>query len=88
MTCETYDLLSTPPNAPIALCPACEFSKRRPFSGAYNLGCVQCCARLVISAHPSKSHATSMLVAINRFPGSPGREKVLACVRHGLEKHR
>ena len=67
-------------------CPQCESSKQRPSSGAYSFRCVQCCARLVLSTHPNKRHAATMLAAIDRFPGNPGRDAVLECVRQELTK--
>jgi hypothetical protein len=50
--------------------------------------CLECCTRLVLSTHPSKQLAAAMLAAIERFPGNPGRERVLESVRHGLAKRR
>ena len=69
-------------------CSACDLSRGRPTCGAYRFQCLDCCTRLVLSAYPSKSHAAAMLAAIERFQGNPGRERVLASVRHGLEKRR
>ena len=31
------------------------------------LGCLECCARLVLSPRPSRDHAAGMLEAIRRF---------------------
>lgn len=67
-------------------CPACAASKERPHCGAYRFQCLECCTRLVLSAYPSKPHAAAMLAAIERFPGNPGRARVLASVRLGLAK--
>lgn len=69
-------------------CEQCELSKQRPLSGVYSLKCVECCARLVLTAHPDKRQAQAMLAAIERFRGNPGRAKVLECVRQELEKRR
>ncbi|GAA4401174.1 hypothetical protein GCM10023089_02410 [Quisquiliibacterium transsilvanicum] len=69
-------------------CPACIQSSERPHCGAYRFQCLECCARLVLSAYPSKPHAAGMLAAIERFPGNPGRARVLESVRLGLEKRR
>jgi hypothetical protein len=69
-------------------CPACESSKQRPHTGVYHFQCLECCARLVASTYPSKRHAAAMLAAIERFPQSPGRAEVLACVDQLLTKRR
>ena len=69
-------------------CQACESSKQRPHSGAYSFKCVACCARLVLSTNPNKLQAATMLAAIDRFPGNPGRDAVLECVRQELTKRR
>jgi hypothetical protein len=42
----------------------------------------------VLSTNPSKRHAATMLAAIDRFPGNPGRDAVLECVRQELTKRR
>lgn len=67
-------------------CCQCESSTQRPNSGEYSLKCVECCARLVLSARPSKRLAEKMLAAIARQPGAPGRDEVLACVAQKLTK--
>ena len=67
-------------------CKQCESSKQRPHSGAYSFKCVACCCRLVLSARPDKRLAASMLAAIERFPGNPGRERILVSVAQALTK--
>lgn len=62
-------------------CPQCI----RP-SPVYRMTCLPCCTRLVLSAHPHKALAASLLDAIQRHPSSPGRAAVLASVRLSLEK--
>lgn len=57
-------------------------------SGAYHFACLACCTRLVLSAYPSKPHAASMLGAIERYTGNPGRERILECVGQELTKRR
>lgn len=69
-------------------CQCCSLHQARPLSGAYSLRCVECCSRLVLSAHPSKHLAAGHLAAIERFKGNPGREKVLESVRRELERRR
>lgn len=67
-------------------CQACESSKQRPHSGAYRMQCLECCARLVMTAHPDKRQASALLAAIERCPGNPGRAAVLESVRQALTK--
>lgn len=69
-------------------CPACDLSNKRPMSGVYQLTCLACCTRLVLSAHPSRNQAASMLAAIARQPGAPRREDVVQSVARALEKRR
>lgn len=68
-------------------CPHCESSKQQRFYGGYQVRCLPCCARLVLSTHPNKVHAMAMLAVIARYRDSPGREEILACVRQMMEKH-
>lgn len=69
-------------------CPHCQSYAEQPHYGGYQATCVQCCARLVMSAYPSKLHAMAMLAAIARFRDAPGRDEILACVRRLMEKRR
>jgi hypothetical protein len=69
-------------------CDACQKHQDNPLSGAYRFACLACCTRLVLSAYPSKPHAASMLAAIERFGGNPGRERILECVGQELTKRR
>lgn len=46
----------------------------------YDLTCLDCCARLVLSARPDKAKAGAMLAVIERMPGSPARAEVLEAV--------
>ena len=61
-------------------CPSCESYKRQPLSGLYQMTCLGCCTRLVLSARPDKRQAAAMLAAIARCEGSPSRQQVLASV--------
>jgi hypothetical protein len=67
-------------------CKTCEIATDKKLSGLFDLRCLECCARLVISAHPDKRQAGAMLAAIARFKGAPGREQILECVRQCLAK--
>lgn len=51
----------------------------------YDLKCLDCCARLVLSARPSKAQAGAMLAVIERMPGSPARAEVLGAVKALME---
>ena len=62
-------------------CSACTLTQTRPHCGAYRMQCLQCCARLVLSTHPSKPLAAGMLAAIERSKLAPSREAVLQAVR-------
>lgn len=57
-------------------CNECENSAKH--KGTYNAHCVQCCAREVISARPSKMHQENMIDALIRFKGAPTRAAILA----------
>lgn len=65
-------------------CPACESFAQRPSSGAYRMQCLDCCARLVLSARPSRDQAAVMLDAIARYPDAPRREQITAAVKAAL----
>lgn len=67
-------------------CEPCNRRSMNANSGRYSMECLECCAALVMSAHPSKAQAGAMLLAIDRHTGNPGRVNVLACVRRKLEK--
>ena len=67
-------------------CEICTQANTTKHSGRYDLRCLECCARLVISAHPDKRQAAGMLAAIARFKEAPGREQILECVRQCLAK--
>lgn len=64
-------------------CQECQKRNGRP-GGAYRLQCLACCTDLVLSAYPLRHHAASMLAAIERQPGSPGRARVSESVRQTL----
>ena len=48
-------------------CPECESSKTRRWHGVFEFRCLGCCARLVLSARPSKPHGAAQLGAIEHF---------------------
>lgn len=62
-------------------CEQCKQAKTNKWWGGYQMQCVQCCARLVASARPSRPHQEAMLAAIARFPNAPTREAVLDCLK-------
>lgn len=68
-------------------CDACESAAKKRLSGVYRFTCVQCCARLVLSAHPNKRQASALLAAILRFKQAPGRDTILESVRQHLTRH-
>lgn len=48
-------------------CAECESFATRRWHGTYRMDCLACCARLVLSARPSRPHAGAMLAAIERW---------------------
>jgi hypothetical protein len=68
-------------------CQPCNLSKQQPKGGVYNFMCLNCCARLVLSAQPDKRLAMGMLEAIRRFDGPHGRAAILGRVSQMLTKH-
>ena len=48
-------------------CNDCASSATRRWHGTYRMDCLACCARLVLSARPSRDHARAMLAAIERW---------------------
>lgn len=71
-------------------CKPCQLSEQQPNSGAYNMKCQQCCARLVASTHPDRAQAAAMMKlvkrAINRWSPTFGLDDVKASVRLILGK--
>lgn len=46
----------------------------------YNFNCVSCCARLIMSARPSRMHQQRMFTAIEGFKGAPKKQEILNCL--------
>ena len=55
-------------------CPHCASAYR----GIGNFSCAGCCARLVMTARPSRQHQEAMLEACQWLPTAPAREAILA----------
>ena len=49
--------------------------------GVYDLACLDCCVRLVMTAHPNKRVAGALMAAIERHKGAPARADVVEAVR-------
>lgn len=62
-------------------CKDCWRATLTPHWGGFNMACIGCCARLVLSCSPDKQQAEAMLGAITMRPGRPTRKEVLAAVR-------
>lgn len=62
-------------------CEECKRARTNKYHGGYRMQCLQCCARLVASARPSRPHQEAMLAAIDRFPGAPPRQAILDCLK-------
>jgi hypothetical protein len=61
-------------------CPFCEQAKKVGF-GVTSTSCTACCARLVLSARPSRRQQEAMFAFIERFPDAPSREEILAHIK-------
>ena len=55
--------------------------------GVYQLQCLDCCARLVMSAHPDRRAAGMLMAVIERYKGAPAKADVVAAVRAALVAH-
>lgn len=66
-------------------CKGCELAAATRYAGLYVLTCLDCCIRLVLSAHPSKERAAAMLAVIEHGPGAPDRAQILAGVQKALD---
>jgi hypothetical protein len=62
-------------------CPACTLIQTRALCGAYNLRCVRCCARLVMSARPNRKAQEGMLACITRRPENPAQAEILQAIK-------
>jgi len=62
-------------------CPACAMVQARALCGAYNLRCVLCCARLVVSARPNRAAQQAFLYCITRRKENPSQAAVLAAIK-------
>lgn len=58
-------------------CKPCELAASGK-SGAYDIHCLACCARLVRDSRPNKQRQRAMLAVISRTPGAPSEEDILA----------
>lgn len=67
-------------------CNECEKAKINRLHGAYVRWCLRCCARLVISARPSKKHQLTILDWIERDEKAPTRAAILDYVRENYGK--
>lgn len=87
MTCR---LSSDPSQTKPSPCAACVRLIQHPLSGSYNMQCLCCCARLVVSTHPNRGAAAAMMVVIKRhialWQSTFGLADVKACARLLLEK--
>jgi len=59
-------------------CKDCNKSKCDMYHGGYDMVCLRCCARLVVSARGvGKAQQEAMLESIARAKNSPSRDEVL-----------
>jgi hypothetical protein len=59
----------------------------RALCGAYNLRCVRCCARLVMSARPNRKAQEAMLLCITRRPENPQQSDILKAIKDHASQH-
>jgi hypothetical protein len=62
-------------------CHACALVQTRALCGAYNLRCVRCCARLVMSARPNRKAQEAMLLCITRRKENPQQSDILKAIK-------
>lgn len=51
------------------------------YPGLYDVKCLDCCVRLVMSTKPDKQLAAAMLQSIEMFPGAPKRSEILSKIK-------
>ena len=68
-------------STPCTPCTSCEYFKKQPLSGHYNMTCVNCCARLIRSARPLKSAQQAMFASIKRHQGAPSKAAILQALK-------
>ena len=81
---QSNDLLTDlerPPKCPSCAIRIAKMASQSLSSGLYALGCLQCAARLVLSATPSRTHQEAMLAAIARTRSAPSRDAVIAAIQ-------
>ena len=66
-------------------CNECAKAKNNRLHGIYQVSCVGCCARLVISARPDKRQQLAILDFIARHEEAPSRADILECVKEGFK---
>jgi len=52
-------------------------SESQPNTGVYNLKCLPCCARLIVSARPSKQHQQALFHTISQLKEAPTQEAII-----------
>lgn len=67
-------------------CLSCSKRSLNLLSGIYNATCVMCCADLMITAYPSKRHASVLLDSLTKFKDAPARKEILDEVKTKLER--
>lgn len=53
-------------------------------SGVYNLNCLDCCTKLIMSAYPNKRVAAVLMESIERHKGAPSRAEVVDSLKKQL----
>ena len=49
--------------------------------GVYDLSCLDCCARLVMSAYPDRPLARALMASVERHKGAPAKADVVEAIK-------
>lgn len=54
--------------------------------GVYDLSCLDCCTRLVMTAHPNRPLARALMASIERHKGAPTKAAVVQSVAAAVKR--
>ena len=54
--------------------------------GVYDLNCLDCCTRLVMSAHPNRPLARALMASIERHKGAPAKSAVVQSIEAAVQQ--
>ncbi|CAB4139697.1 hypothetical protein UFOVP352_29 [uncultured Caudovirales phage] len=67
-------------------CLSCEKRSLNLISGIYKAQCIMCCADLMLTAYPSKKHASTLIASLLNFKDAPPKEKILDELKNKLKQ--